>query len=74
VSKAEELKNPLDPSAGVTGNTCLVLNEIYESGAGVADHFARAMSSWTDFAAFVEWLGKCKTAVVPAAKIVNSLW
>ena len=35
VSKAPELKNPLDPSAGVTGNTCYVLNEIYESEAGV---------------------------------------
>jgi hypothetical protein len=74
VSKAAELKNPLDPSAGVTGNTCFVLNEIYESEAGVADHFAMAMSSWSEFPAFVEWLGKCKTVVVPAAKIFKSLW
>ncbi len=74
VSKAPELKNPLDPSAGVTGSTCFVLNEIYESEAGVADHFAQAMSGWTDFPAFVEWLGKCKTSVVPAAKIFTSLW
>ena len=73
VSKAAELKNPLDPSAGATGNTCSVLNEIYESEAGVADHFAMAMSGWSDFSAFVEWLGKCKTAVVPAAKIFKSL-
>ena len=28
VSKAPELKNPLDPSAGVTGNTCYVLTGI----------------------------------------------
>ncbi|MDA1185933.1 MAG: hypothetical protein O2930_14980 [Acidobacteria bacterium] len=74
VSKAPELKNPLDPSAGVTGSTCFVLNEIYESEAGIADHFAQAQSSWKDFAAFVAWMGKCKTAVVPSAKIVNSLW
>jgi hypothetical protein len=74
VSKAPELKNPLDPSAGVTGSTCFVLNEIYESEAGVADHFAMAMSGWSEFAAFVEWLGKCKTAVVPAATIIKSLW
>ena len=74
VSKAPELKNPLDPSAGETGNSCFVLNEIYESEAGVADHFAQAMSGWSDLAAFVEWMGKCKTAVVPAAKIFNSLW
>jgi len=74
VSKAPELKNPLDPSAGVTGSTCFVLNEIYESEAGVADHFAMAMSGWSEFAAFVEWSGKCKTAVVPAATIIKSLW
>ena len=74
VSKAPELKNPLDPSAGVTGSTCFVLNEIYESEAGIADHFAKAQSSWADFPSFVEWMGKCKTAVVPSAKIFNSLW
>ena len=74
VSKVPELKNPLDPSAGVTGSTCFVLNEIYESEAGIADHFAKAQSSWADFPAFVEWMGKCKTAVVPSAKIFNSLW
>ena len=74
VSKAPELKNPLDPNSGQTGNTCFVLNEIYETEAGVADHFAQAKASWKDFAAFVEWLGKCKTTVVPSAKIFNSCW
>ncbi len=38
VSKAPEPKNPMDPSAGTTGNTCFILNEYYESEAGVADH------------------------------------
>ncbi len=46
VSKAPnnplELNNPLDPSAGTTGNTCFILNEYYESDAGVADHFEQA--------------------------------
>ncbi len=74
VSKAAELKNPLDPNSGTTGNTCFILNEIYESEAGVADHFAQAQASWKDFPAFVEWMGKCKTTVVPSAKIFNSCW
>ena len=74
VSKAPELKNPLDPNSGQTGNTCFILNEIYESEAGVADHFAQAQASWKDFPAFVEWMGKCKTTVVPSAKIFNSCW
>ena len=74
VSKAAELKNPLDPNSGTTGNTCFILNEIYESEAGIADHFAQAQASWKDFPAFVEWMGKCKTTVVPSAKIFNSCW
>ncbi len=74
VSKAAELKNPLDPNSGTTGNTCFILNEIYESEAGVADHFAQAQASWKDFGAFVEWMGKCKATVVPSAKIFNSCW
>ena len=74
VSKAAELKNPLDPNSGTTGNTCFILNEVYESEAGVADHFAQAQASWKDFPAFVEWMGKCKTTVVPSAKIFNSCW
>ena len=74
VSKAAELKNPLDPNSGTTGNTCFILNEIYESEAGVADHFAQAQASWKDVPAFVEWMGKCKTTVVPSAKIFNSCW
>ena len=74
VSKAPELSNPMDPSAGQTGNTCFILSEIYETEAGVADHFQQAQSSWQDFQAFVKWLDECKTTLVPAAPIFNSLW
>ena len=38
-SKGPELKNPLDPASAPTGNTRYVLNEIYESPAGIADHW-----------------------------------
>jgi hypothetical protein len=74
VSKAPELSNPLDPSSEPTGNTVFILSEVYESEAGVSDHFQQAMSSWKDFPALVEWLGKCSVTGVPAAKIGNSLW
>jgi hypothetical protein len=74
VSKAPELSNPFDPSSAPTGNTCFILSEVYESEAGVQDHFEMAMSGWQDFPALVEWLGKCKVAGLPAARIVNSLW
>ena len=74
VSKAPELSNPMDPTSAPTGSTCYVLAEVYETGAGVADHFKQAGESWADFPAFVEWLEKCDVTVVPAAEIFTSLW
>jgi hypothetical protein len=74
VAKAPELSNPMDPSSAPTGNTCFILSEIYETDAGVADHFEQAESSWQDFPALVTWLEKCTVTGVPAAPITNSLW
>ena len=42
VSKAPELSNPMDLSSAPTGNTCYVLSEVYETEAGVADHYQQA--------------------------------
>ena len=74
VSKAPELKEPLNPDAGTTGNTCFILNEYYESDAGVADHFQQAEASWQDFPAMLKWMEQCKVTVIPAAPVFNSLW
>jgi hypothetical protein len=74
VAKGPELSNPLDQNSAPTGNTVFVLHEIYETDAGVTDHFAQAASGWPDFPALVQWLGKCKVSGVPAIPIVNSLW
>ena len=74
VSKSPELSNPFDPNSAPTENTCFILDEIYESKAGVADHFQQAMSNWQDFPALAAWLEKCKVAGVPAASVINSLW
>ncbi len=74
VSKAPELSNPMDPNSAPTGNTCFILSEIYETEAGVADHFQQAEASWKDFPAVLEWMGKCQVTGVGAAPIVNSLW
>lgn len=74
VSKAPELSNPMDPNSAPTGNTVFVLNEIYETDAGVADHFKQAQESWKDFPALMEWIGKCKVSGTAVAPIFNSLW
>jgi len=42
VSKGPELSNQTDPNSAPTGNTCFVLSEIYETRAGVLDHFNRS--------------------------------
>jgi hypothetical protein len=74
VSKAPELSNPMDPNSAPTGNTCFILSEIYETDAGVAEHFQLSASSWEDFPALVKWMEKCTVTGLPAAPIINSLW
>ena len=74
VSKGQELSNPMDLKSAPTGNTYFVLTEIYETEAGVADHFQQTTASWKDFPAIVQWMEKCKVTFVPAAPIINSLW
>jgi hypothetical protein len=74
VSKAPELSNPLDSSSSPTGNVCFVLTEVYETEAGVVNHFQEAQSGWKDFPAVVDWMAKCRVSGAPAAPIINSLW
>ena len=74
VSKAPEFSDPTDFDSAPTGNTHFVLSEIYESKAGVLDHFKQSDENWGDVQAFRKWLEKCKVTFVPAASIVNSLW
>ena len=74
VSKVAELSDPMNPNSAATGNTCYVLSEIYETEAGVADHFEQAEASWQDFPALGKWLENCKVTGVAAAPIINSLW
>src|SRR6266403_4382120 len=51
VSKATEVSNPMDLNSAPTGNTCFVLTEIYDSKAGVIDHFEQTNQNWEDFPA-----------------------
>jgi hypothetical protein len=73
-SKGPELENPLDPTSKATGNTRYVLNEIYESPAGIEDHWAQAQESWSDFAAAVEMIASCSPQMLHAGSILESLW
>lgn len=74
LAKGPELENPLDPNSASTGNTRYVVNEIYESPAGIEDHWAQAQASWSDFGAMVEMIGSCNPQTLHGGPIAQSLW
>ena len=74
LSKAPAHSNPMDPNSFTTGNVNFILAEVYESPAGAADHFEQAETSWEDYPAFMAWLGRFKTTMIPMAEIGNSMW
>jgi hypothetical protein len=74
LSKGPELENPLDPSSKGTGDTRYVLDEIYESPAGIADHWGEAQTSWNDFGAMVELIASCNPQTLHAGSVAQSLW
>ena len=73
-SKGPELANPLDPGSEATGNTRYVLNEIYESPDGIADHWQQAQASYGDFQAMVEMIASGNPQSLHAGEIAASLW
>ena len=74
LSKGPELSNPLDPSSEPTGNTLFTIAEVYESEAGVEDHWAQASESWNDLGALVAWAGQCQVTTVHRSPVIHSLW
>jgi hypothetical protein len=74
ITKGPELSNPVDPSSEPTGNTMFVLNEMYESPAGVAEHWRLAAESWQDLPAFLEWTARGKAATLHGGAVVQTLW
>ena len=74
VSKGSDPSNTFDPASAPTGKTVYVLDEIYESPAGIADHWQQAMSNWGDFQAFIAWAQRCEVSAQHSGTVVNSLW
>lgn len=74
ISKGPELSNPMDPSSAPTGNTVFVLTEVYESPAGVAEHWKAAVETWQDLPAVMDWSSKGKVATLHSGTVVQALW
>ena len=74
VVKGSELSNSLDPGSAPTENTVYALTEVYETPAGLADHWQQGAEKWQDFQAFVAWASAVKVAVLHGSPVIHSLW
>lgn len=74
LSKTPEMKDPMDPDSGTTGNTLFIISEVYASPAGLQDHWQQAAENWEDFDRMKAWMSKGKITLVNGANIVHSLW
>jgi hypothetical protein len=74
ISKGPELSNPLDPSSQPTGKTIYVLDEYYETPAGVARHWQDATENWADLGAIVEASSRATVATQHSGGVVQALW
>ncbi len=55
------------------GNIHFVVTEVYESEAGLKDHFEQAHQTWKDFDDWVKWTNKCEKSS-KVISIIDSLW
>jgi len=74
ISKGPELSNPVDPNSEPTGNTIFVLNEIYETPAGVPEHWRLAVQDWQDLPAFMDWSAKANVQTLHSGEVVQGRW
>lgn len=74
ISKGPELENPVDPTSPATGNTIFVLSEVYETPAGVGNHWKLAIDTWADLPAFMAWSGKVRVSTLHSGTVVHALW
>ena len=74
ISKGPQLASPFDPASAPTGKTMYVLDEVYESPAGIAEHWKQAAETWKDLAAILKWGEKGEVATLHNGTIVQALW
>lgn len=74
VSKGPERSNPMDPGSEATGKTIYVLDEYYESPAGLERHWEDAMQNWAeDLGAVVQASTKASVSTLHSGKVINAL-
>jgi hypothetical protein len=74
ISKGPELSNPMDASSEPTGNTIFVVDECYETPAGIARHWQDTTENWPEMAsAAPAWFAKAKIVTLHNGTIVQAL-
>ena len=75
ISKGPELSDPLDPSSEATGKTIYVLDEYYETPAGITRHWQEAMQTWADDLGAVMQAGsRAKVSTLHSGAVIQALW
>jgi hypothetical protein len=75
ISKGPQLANPLDPNSEPTGKLVYVLDEYYESPAGVARHWQDGMENWgDDLRAVMEASTRATVTTLHNGTVIEALW
>ncbi len=74
ISKGPELSNPMDPNSKPSGKIIFVIDEYYESAAGIANHWKLAMDSWPDLPGLMAWGSKATVTTLHNGTAVQALW
>ncbi|MEM7008854.1 MAG: hypothetical protein AAF462_06930 [Thermodesulfobacteriota bacterium] len=74
IIKSPELSDPFNPNSEPTGNTMFVLDEMYETQAGLDEHWRKAAEEWEDMPKLIEWSAKCKAITAHNGVAIQGLW
>jgi hypothetical protein len=74
IAKGPELSDPVDPTSAPTGNTIFTLVELYQSPAGVPEHWRQAAANWQDLPAFLDWSRRNRVSTLHDGVVVQALW
>ena len=56
-----------------SGDVCFILTEVYETEAGIKNHF-QLWKSFQEHEDFHKWMSECTVTKVNRASVIHSLW
>jgi hypothetical protein len=73
-SKGPELSNPMDANSEPTGNTTFVVDEYYESPAGITRHWQDTTENWPEISsAAPAWFAKATIVTLHNGTVIQAL-